>query len=87
MLRGAGYGFAASARWTTVFRFAAGPYGIQRSMTMSPIQIENDRFRHECNSIDQKILDLRGRGGAAGIRSIITERGGTGSTGSFRTTV
>ena len=30
---------------------------------------------------------LRGRGGAAGIRSMITDRGGTGKAASLRTTV
>ena len=37
--------------------------------------------------MSKKILDSRGRGGAAGIRSIITDRGGTGRAGSFRMTV
>jgi hypothetical protein len=35
----------------------------------------------------KETIYLRGRGGAAGIRSIITDRGGTGKAGSVRVTV
>lgn len=73
-LRGLAYSLAAAARCTIVRRLAWAPYGIHRSSTISP-EIVRSRNRGETSN---KENNLRGRGGRGGIRSMITDRGGTG---------
>lgn len=55
-------------------------------MMMSPVSKYNDHRILRLKEVLNK-NNVRGLGGRAGRRSIITDRGGTGIGGKFRTTV
>jgi hypothetical protein len=63
-----------------VFRLAAAPYGIQRSIMISP---KMNNYYDKSNKRNY----LRGRGGRGGRRSMMTDRGGTGKAAKRRMTV